>query len=41
VSSVPRAVRVARTSIDSLGPDWRITLVPESAQWWDPETVHV
>jgi diaminohydroxyphosphoribosylaminopyrimidine deaminase/5-amino-6-(5-phosphoribosylamino)uracil reductase len=41
VSSVPRALRLARTTIESLGPDWRITLVPEAAQWWDPETIHV
>jgi diaminohydroxyphosphoribosylaminopyrimidine deaminase/5-amino-6-(5-phosphoribosylamino)uracil reductase len=41
VPSVPRAVRVARSSIRPLGPDWRVTLVPEAAQWWDPETSHV
>jgi len=41
VPSVPRAVRIARTSLAPLGPDWRITLVPEAAQWWDPETSHV
>ena len=35
------AVRVARTSLTPLGPDWRITLVPEAAQWWDPEASHV
>jgi len=24
-----------------LGPDWLATIVPEYAQWWDPETGHV
>ncbi len=40
VPAVARAPRVARTAIRSLGrDDWLVTAVPESAQWWDPETV--
>jgi diaminohydroxyphosphoribosylaminopyrimidine deaminase/5-amino-6-(5-phosphoribosylamino)uracil reductase len=41
VNAVSRAVRIARTEVRPLGPDWLMTLVPESAQWWDPETEHV
>ena len=41
VDAVPRAVKLRRSSFRSLGPDWLITLVPEAAQWWDPETAHV
>ena len=41
VDAVPRAVKLRRSSFRSLGPDWLITLVPEFAQWWDPETAHV
>jgi diaminohydroxyphosphoribosylaminopyrimidine deaminase/5-amino-6-(5-phosphoribosylamino)uracil reductase len=41
VSSVARAPRLARTALRALGPDWLVTVVPEAAQWWDPETVHV
>jgi diaminohydroxyphosphoribosylaminopyrimidine deaminase/5-amino-6-(5-phosphoribosylamino)uracil reductase len=37
VESVARAVRIARAAHRPLGPDWLFTLVPESAQWWDPE----
>jgi len=36
VPAVARAVRVARSEVRALGPDWLFTLVPESAQWWDP-----
>ncbi|NNF07287.1 MAG: hypothetical protein HKN21_11050, partial [Candidatus Eisenbacteria bacterium] len=39
VVSVPRAVKLARTELQPLGTDWLITAVPESAQWWDPETL--
>jgi len=41
VNAVPRALRVSRADLRPLGPDWITTLVPESAQWWDPETTHV
>jgi diaminohydroxyphosphoribosylaminopyrimidine deaminase/5-amino-6-(5-phosphoribosylamino)uracil reductase len=41
VSAVPRALRISRADMRALGPDWITTLVPESAQWWDPETSHV
>lgn len=41
VGAVARAPRVARADVKSLGPDWLFTLVPEAAQWWDPETNHV
>jgi riboflavin biosynthesis pyrimidine reductase len=41
VPAVPRALRIARSDLRSIGPDWLLTLVPESAQWWDPETAHV
>jgi diaminohydroxyphosphoribosylaminopyrimidine deaminase/5-amino-6-(5-phosphoribosylamino)uracil reductase len=41
VQGVPRAVKLSRSDMRPLGPDWLITLVPESAQWWDPETDHV
>ena len=41
VSSVNRAPRLRRSEISPLGPDWLCTLVPEYAQWWDPETGHV
>ena len=41
VTAVPRAVKIARADLRSLGPDWLTTVVPESAQWWDPETIHV
>jgi diaminohydroxyphosphoribosylaminopyrimidine deaminase/5-amino-6-(5-phosphoribosylamino)uracil reductase len=36
VPAVARAVRVARTGLRNLGPDWLVTAVPEAAQWWDP-----
>jgi riboflavin biosynthesis pyrimidine reductase len=36
VSGVARGVRVARTGLRHLGPDWLVTAVPEAAQWWDP-----
>lgn len=39
VPAVARALRVARTDLRSLGGDWLVTLVPEAAQWWDPETL--
>jgi len=38
VPAVARATRVTRTAMRPLGGDWLVTLVPESAQWWDPET---
>ena len=41
VPSVTRALKVSRSKIASLGPDWLCTIVPEYAQWWDPETGHV
>jgi diaminohydroxyphosphoribosylaminopyrimidine deaminase/5-amino-6-(5-phosphoribosylamino)uracil reductase len=41
VSAVPRALKIARTDLRRLGPDWLLTLVPESARGWDPETNHV
>ena len=41
VPSVTRALKVSRTSMESLGLDWLCTIVPEYAQWWDPETGHV
>lgn len=41
VPSVTRALKVSRSKIESLGPDWLATIVPEYAQWWDPETGHV
>lgn len=41
VSAVARAPRISRTGLRALGPDWLFTLVPEAAQWWDPETSHV
>jgi diaminohydroxyphosphoribosylaminopyrimidine deaminase/5-amino-6-(5-phosphoribosylamino)uracil reductase len=41
IAAVPRAVKLARADLRSLGPDWLTTVVPESAQWWDPETFHV
>jgi hypothetical protein len=41
VHGVPRAVKLSRTELRPLGPDWLLTLVPESAQWWDPEMHHV
>jgi len=41
VPSVTRALKVSRSQIESLGPDWLCTIVPEYAQWWDPETGHV
>jgi diaminohydroxyphosphoribosylaminopyrimidine deaminase/5-amino-6-(5-phosphoribosylamino)uracil reductase len=41
VPAVARAVRISRTACRPLGPDWLMTLVPESAQWWDPESDHV
>jgi diaminohydroxyphosphoribosylaminopyrimidine deaminase / 5-amino-6-(5-phosphoribosylamino)uracil reductase len=41
VPSVTRALKVSRTHIASMGPDWLCTIVPEYAQWWDPETGHV
>lgn len=41
VSSVARAPRIARTDLRELGPDWLVTLVPEAAEWWDPEIAHV
>jgi diaminohydroxyphosphoribosylaminopyrimidine deaminase/5-amino-6-(5-phosphoribosylamino)uracil reductase len=41
VPSVARAPKIARTELRKLGPDWLITLVPESATWWDPEIAHV
>jgi diaminohydroxyphosphoribosylaminopyrimidine deaminase/5-amino-6-(5-phosphoribosylamino)uracil reductase len=37
VSAVPRAPQISRTDIRPLGDDWLVTLVPEAAQWWDPE----
>jgi len=36
VPAVARGVRVARTELRNLGPDWLVTAVPEAAQWWDP-----
>ena len=41
VSAVPRALRLSRSDVRELGPDRLTTLVPEAAQWWDPETSHV
>ena len=41
VPSVTRALKVSRSHIEALGPDWLCTIVPEYAQWWDPETGHV
>jgi diaminohydroxyphosphoribosylaminopyrimidine deaminase/5-amino-6-(5-phosphoribosylamino)uracil reductase len=41
VNAVPRAMKISRTDMRALGPDWITTLVPEAAQWWDPETTHV
>lgn len=41
VPSVVRALKISRSNIQPLGPDWLFTLVPEYAQWWDPETGHV
>ena len=41
VASVARAPKIARTNLRALGPDWLITLVPEAAEWWDPEIAHV
>jgi diaminohydroxyphosphoribosylaminopyrimidine deaminase / 5-amino-6-(5-phosphoribosylamino)uracil reductase len=41
VPSVTRALKVSRSNIERLGPDWLCTIVPEYAQWWDPETGHV
>jgi diaminohydroxyphosphoribosylaminopyrimidine deaminase/5-amino-6-(5-phosphoribosylamino)uracil reductase len=41
VPSVARALRLARTDCRRLGPDWLLTLVPEAAAWWDPETADV
>ncbi len=41
VPAVPRALQLSRTHLQSLGPDWLTTLVPQAAQWWDPETAHV
>lgn len=41
VPAVSRAVKIARADYRPLGPDWLLTLVPESAQWWDPENDHV
>jgi len=39
VDRVARAPRVRRTALRPLGEDWLLTLVPEAAQWWDPETL--
>jgi len=41
VPSVARAVKIARSEMRPMGPDWWITFIPESAQWWDPETLAV
>jgi len=41
VPAVARALKISRTGLRALGPDWLFTLVPEAAQWWDPETSHV
>ena len=41
VPSVARAIRVSRSAVRPLGPDWLIHFVPEYAQWWDAETGHV
>ena len=41
VSSVARAPKIARTDLRRLGPDWLVTLVPEAAEWWDPEIAYV
>jgi diaminohydroxyphosphoribosylaminopyrimidine deaminase/5-amino-6-(5-phosphoribosylamino)uracil reductase len=39
VESVARAPRLSRVSERRLGPDTLLTVIPESAQWWDPETL--
>jgi len=39
VDSVARAPRLSRVSWRRLGPDLLLEAVPESAQWWDPETL--
>jgi diaminohydroxyphosphoribosylaminopyrimidine deaminase/5-amino-6-(5-phosphoribosylamino)uracil reductase len=41
VPSVARGLRISRSAIRSLGPDWLVHFVPEFAQWWDAETGHV
>jgi len=38
---VARALKISRSEVRQLGPEWFFTLVPEAAQWWDPETSHV
>lgn len=41
VDKVTGALQIARSEVRELGPDWLFTLVPQSAQWWDPETHRV
>jgi diaminohydroxyphosphoribosylaminopyrimidine deaminase/5-amino-6-(5-phosphoribosylamino)uracil reductase len=41
VPTVARGIRISRSAIRSLGPDWLVHFVPEFAQWWDAETGHV
>jgi diaminohydroxyphosphoribosylaminopyrimidine deaminase/5-amino-6-(5-phosphoribosylamino)uracil reductase len=40
VPAVSRGLRIAHTDFRRIGPDWLVTLVPESAQWWAPEVIH-